>query len=101
MGRAARREYELRYTPEVNYVRLMGIYRLALERAGRRVPERMKEFPAADPARPEAPPAYVGQGSQSQQDSDPPIPSYGPTRRTGHPGLADAVRDNGRDGARE
>ena len=27
MGKQARREYELRYTPEVNYSQLMNIYR--------------------------------------------------------------------------
>ena len=30
MGRAARREYELKYTPDRNYAALMGIYRAAI-----------------------------------------------------------------------
>jgi glycosyltransferase involved in cell wall biosynthesis len=33
MGREARREYELKYTAELNYELLMEIYRLAIERA--------------------------------------------------------------------
>lgn len=34
MGREARREYEAKYTPQVNYAQLMQVYALAAERAG-------------------------------------------------------------------
>jgi len=51
MGPEARRAYEERYRPELNYRMMMGIYRLALERAGKRVPDSLRAFAPADPAR--------------------------------------------------
>ncbi len=51
MGVEARRDYEANYTPEANYKMLMGIYRLALERAGKTLPRSLRFVPKADPGR--------------------------------------------------
>jgi glycosyltransferase involved in cell wall biosynthesis len=51
MGREARAEYESKYTPEIAYRTIIGVHKLAFERAAKRVPETMKRFPKADPTR--------------------------------------------------
>lgn len=47
LGRAARREYLAKYTPEQNHRNLMRIYRFAAERRGRTLPRALSAFEPA------------------------------------------------------
>ena len=46
MGRRARAEYEAKYTLERSFETLMKTYRFALERRGRAIPEKLRDFEA-------------------------------------------------------